>query len=87
MNDPSGGAGSGGLAVLGAIVRQHTRRASGSDTGGYLPDVNAARRRTRGAGGGVVAVEMPPVETAVASGVHLPSEGKSPLFSARTDPG
>lgn len=76
----------GGLGESGRIRSvQQTRRASDSDKGGYLPDVITAKRKARGAGGGAVAIAMPPLETIVGSRVNS-STGISTPLSTSSDP-
>lgn len=62
-----------------------SRRASDSDRGVYLPDVGTGKRKARGAGGGAVAVAMPPLETVVGGRVNSQLGMASPL-STSSDP-
>jgi len=72
-------------------MTQHMRRRSDSDKGEYLPDIEAGSRKARvpgisaarAAGGGAVAVGMPPLDKIPGS----PSHSVAGVLSARTDPG
>ncbi|CAM9130835.1 unnamed protein product [Ectocarpus sp. 4 AP-2014] len=69
----------GGLGGLGMGMGDKARRASDSVTGAYhLPDINAGKKKPRGAGGGAVAAGLPPLGSVV---------GPSSPVSTRTDPG